>query len=256
MNWSDRMTDKMKIFLSIGFISAFYALNDSSNVMSGTDINIPDGNAVVVENFTSSTPGQFPKGWGWLDGTRVKKISEASPGEVPYAVMEENGNKYLHADDAGQAVTIVSDKKWNVKKYPCLSWRWRVTQFPTGANEKKAGRKDSPASLYITYYVSFLGIPKSIKYIWSNELGPCDIFKNEGTGKAMQTVVESGTNKRDVWVTETINIYEHYKKVFGEYPPDEIAGIAIRTDADHTKSRATADYDDIVALSDCDGKCK
>ena len=250
------MSGTMKLFLFAGVALVVYANSNFADALSGIDASNPGVNMVVVENFSTSTSGQFPKGWGWLDGTSVKKISEASPGEVPYVVMEENGNKYLHADDAGQAVTIVSDKKWNVKKYPCLSWRWRVKQFPTGANEKKAGRKDSPASLYITYYVSFLGIPKSIKYIWSNELGPCDIFKNEGAGKAMQTVVESGTNKKDVWVTETINIYEHYRKVFGEYPPDEIAGIAIRTDADHTKSRATADYDDIIALSECDGKCK
>ena len=210
---------------------------------------------ILIEDFSTSVPGQFPKGWGWLDGTKVKKIDEAKAGEVPYSIIEEAGNTFLRADDTGQAVTIVSNKKWNVKKYPCLRWRWRVKRFPTGANEKLSGKKDSPASLYITYYVNFLGIPKSVKYIWSNELEPCDIFKNEGTGKATQIVVESGTIKKDVWITETINIYKLYKKAFGDNPPDEIAGIAIRTDADHTKSRATADYDDIVAVADCDGKC-
>lgn len=245
----------MTIILFLGSLFAVYVLIDLGNTASGMETSLANNNMIVIEDFSTSISGQFPKGWGWLDGTKVKKINDAIQGQVPYVVLEENGNKYLHADDTGQAITIVSDKKWNVKKYPCLSWRWRVKQFPTGANEKKTGRKDSPASIYITYYVSFLGIPKSIKYIWSNELGPCDIFKNEGVGKAMQTVIESGTGKKDLWITETINIYEHYKKVFGEYPPDEIAGIAIRTDADHTKSRATADYDDIVALSECDGKC-
>ncbi len=215
-----------------------------------------DADFVVVEDFSGSSVNAFPKGWGWLDGTKVRKISEAGEGQVPYRVLEENGNKYLHVDDTGQAVTIVSDKKWNVKKYPCLTWRWRVREFPAGANEKISGKRDSPASIYITYYVSFLGIPKSIKYIWSNELPACDVFKKEGTGTATQVVVQSGMWRRSVWITETMNIYEQYKKVFGEYPPDEIAGIAIRTDADGTRSRAVADYDDIRALRECEGKCR
>lgn len=218
----------------------------------------PDATAadsVLIEDFSASTTGNFPKGWGWLDGIKVRKIGEAKPDQVPYVVREESGNKYLHAEDVGQAVTIVSDKKWNVKKYPCLQWRWRVTEFPAGANEKIAGRRDSPAALYVTYYVSFLGIPRSIKYIWSNELALCERFTREGTGKATQIVVESGTSRKNVWITESINIYEMYRKAFGEYPPDEIAGIAIRSDADATNSRAVADYDDIVALKQCDGKC-
>jgi hypothetical protein len=44
--------------------------------------------------------------------------------------------------------------------------------------------------------------------------------------------------------------------VFGEYPPDKVVGIAIRTDADGTNSRAIADYDDIIAMKSCQGKCE
>ncbi|NUN47182.1 DUF3047 domain-containing protein, partial [bacterium] len=152
------------------------------------------GDSILIEDFTSSNTGQFPKGWGWLDGTSVKKINEAKPGEVPYVVMEENGNKFLRADDKGQAITIVSDKKWNIKKYQCIQWRWRVNQFPTGANEYAKGKTDNAASLYISYYVSFIGIPRSIKYIWSNTLPECETFRKDGTGKATNIVVESGTS--------------------------------------------------------------
>jgi hypothetical protein len=213
------------------------------------------GDSQIIEDFSDNVVGQFPHDWGWLDGTKVRKINEAAKGGVPYVIREENGNKFLHADDTGQAVTIVSNKKWNVKKYPCIRWRWRVHQFPTGANERVAGKHDSAASLYITFYVNFFGIPRSIKYIWSNTLPLCDTFGKE-LGRATNTVVESGTDQKDVWITETINIYEHYKKVYGRYPPDETVGIAIRTDADGTHSRATADYDDFEVLADGTGKCE
>ena len=243
-----------RFFIFTGFLLTAYFFSSDEVAMSKT--NAGEIDAILIENFNNSIIGQFPPGWGWLDGTNVKKISEASSSQVPYTIMEEKGNKYLHADDTGQAITIVSDKKWNIKKYPCLTWRWRVNQFPTGANEKMKGKGDSAAGIYITYYVNFFGIPKSIKYIWSNELGECDIFAKEGPGRATQIVVESGTNKKGVWIVESINIYDLYKKAFGEYPPDEIAGIAIRTDADGTQSRATADYDDIIAKKTCAGKCE
>ncbi len=215
----------------------------------------PGEDSRIIEDFSGNVTGQFPTDWGWLDGTKVRKIGEAKSGEIPYVVLEEAGNKFLHADDTGQAVTIVSSKKWNVKKYPCIRWRWRVHQFPTGANERISGKRDSAASLYITFYVNFFGIPRSIKYLWSNELPVCDTFGKE-LGRATNTVIESGTDQKDVWVTETINIYEHYKKVYGQAPPDETVGIAIRTDSDGTKTRATADYDDFVVTRDCSGKCE
>jgi len=241
------------LFFTSSLLAAYFFISDEIAIPSATS---GEFEAILIENFNNATVGQFPSNWGWLDGTKVKKISEAASGQVPYSVMEEDGNKFLHADDTGQAITIVSDKKWNIKKYPCLTWRWRVRRFPTGANERIGGKGDSAASIYITYYVNFFGVPKSIKFIWSNELAKCDIFTREGAGKATQIVVESGTAKRDVWINESINIYELYKKAFGEYPPDEIAGIAIRSDADGTKSRATADYDDIIAKKECAGDCK
>jgi hypothetical protein len=246
-------------FVVIGLFLSLFVLMDYSPVLS-EDSGMPffesvSPDAILIENFNTSKTGDYPKGWGWVDGLSVKKFSEAESGQIAYTIEEENGNKYLHADDTGQAITIVSDKKWNIKEYPCLQWRWRVKQFPTGANEKAKGKSDSAAGLYVTYYVNLFGVPRSIKYVWSNELSVCESFKKSGTGKAQITVVESGMAKKGVWVTETINIYEHYYKVFGEYPPDKTVGIAIRTDADGTNSRAIADYDDVIALKTCKGKC-
>jgi len=47
------------------------------------------------------------------------------------------------------------------------------------------------------------------------------------------------------WGNEERNVYEDYKKAFGEEPP-MISGIAIMTDTDNTGESATAYYGDIV----------
>jgi hypothetical protein len=46
-------------------------------------------------------------------------------------------------------------------------------------------------------------------------------------------------------VSEERNVYEDYKKAFGE-EPSMISGVAIMTDTDNTGESATAYYGDIV----------
>jgi hypothetical protein len=61
----------------------------------------------------------------------------------------------------------------------------------------------------------------------------------------MMIVVESGAGKLNQWVSEERNIYEDYKRAFGEEPP-MISGVAIMTDTDNTGEAATAYYGDIL----------
>lgn len=48
-----------------------------------------------------------------------------------------------------------------------------------------------------------------------------------------------------MWITESRNIYNDYKKAFGEEPP-MIDGVAIMTDSDNTEGRATGYYGDKI----------
>jgi len=46
-------------------------------------------------------------------------------------------------------------------------------------------------------------------------------------------------------VNEERNVFEDYKKAFGEEPP-MISGVAIMTDTDNTGEKTTAYYGDII----------
>ena len=65
----------------------------------------------------------------------------------------------------------------------------------------------------------------------------------------MMFVVEGGDEKLQQWVTERRNVYEDYKKAFGE-EPTMISGVAIMTDTDNTRESAVAWYGDIVFNTD------
>ena len=65
------------------------------------------------------------------------------------------------------------------------------------------------------------------------------------SSKTRIVVLENGNAALNQWVTEEVNAYEDYKKLFHK-EPDEVRAVGILTDADDTSSEAMADYDDIV----------
>ena len=61
-------------------------------------------------------------------------------------------------------------------------------------------------------------------------------------------VVQSGESRINTWIVEEKNVYEDYKKIFGNEPP-MIAAVGIMTDTDDTEESALSFYGDIVFKS-------
>ena len=58
-------------------------------------------------------------------------------------------------------------------------------------------------------------------------------------------VVQSGDSRINTWIVEEQNVYEDYKKVFGNEPL-MITAVGIMTDTDDTNESAVSFYGDIV----------
>jgi hypothetical protein len=95
-------------------------------------------------------------------------------------------------------------------------------------------------------------VPESIKYVWSSTLPVGSAMRRSGIGRPWMVVAESGEDELGKWNTYVFNLYEAYKATFGGDPPEVTAGIGILSDANSTKSKAYADYDDILALKHAD----
>lgn len=199
---------------------------------------------VVLEDFESSQVGQLPRGWTWKDSDNDK--------HKPYEVKEENSNKYLAAEDNGESVILGKDVKWNLNKYPYVSFRWRAHKLPKGGDERYGNTVDSAAGNYFIYQKKLIWIPESVKYVWSTTLPVGSAMRRSGTGRPWMIVAESGTEHLNEWRTYVFDLREAYKKTFGGDPPDKPIGIGILSDANSTHSQAYADYDDIRALRHAD----
>lgn len=199
---------------------------------------------VVLEDFEADRVGKLPKDWSWRKRDKHKR--------KPYIVKEENGNKYLAADDNGESVILGKDIKWNLKKYPYISFKWRARNLPKMGDERFGRTVDSAAGIYIVYKKKLGLIPESVKYVWSTTLPVGSTMRRSGTGKPWMIVAESGEEHLGEWRTFVFNVYDAYKKTFRGKPPDTAIAIGILSDGNSTHSKAYADYDDIKALQKAD----
>jgi hypothetical protein len=160
---------------------------------------------------------------------------------------------------------LTREVKINPKEYPVVQWRWKVSNILKKGDVRKKEGDDYPARIYITFKydsskLSFFEKTKyetiklwygqypplgAINYIWESKVPVGTMVPNPFTDRVMMFVVETGPSKLNQWVNEERNIFEDYKKAFGQEPP-MISGIAIMTDTDNTGESATAYYGDIL----------
>jgi ABC-type transporter MlaC component len=195
---------------------------------------------VVLEDFESSELGGLPQGWTWRNQDDNKN--------KPYEIRIEDGNKFLAAEDQGESVILGKDVKWDLHKYPYISFKWRVHEIPEGADERYGRSVDSAAGIYVIYAKKLGLIPETVKYVWSSTLPVGSAMRRSGTGRPWMVVAESGDQKLGEWHTFVFNAYEAYQKTFGGKPPEVPIAIGLLSDANSTHSKAFADYDDIIAL--------
>jgi hypothetical protein len=88
----------------------------------------------------------------------------------------------------------------------------------------------------------------TLMYVWDNRAAPETVIPGGRTDRVRKIVVESGPDRRGQWRDYERHLADDYRRAFGEEPGPLIA-VGIMTDADNTRSRATAWYGAIELLS-------
>ncbi len=145
-----------------------------------------------------------------------------------------------------EANYLFKEIAWDTQKYPWLQWRWRVEKFPKGAKILDSNLSDAGAQVYMPGQVAAARPPK---HFWATQdpIGTKLVQGNAIFGRLYGEVIRSG-GPTGVWHTEVRNVYEDFKKAFGDPPPAKAQGIAVLSDGDQTNTEAEADFDDFEAL--------
>jgi hypothetical protein len=208
----------------------------------------------------SGSGGEMPEAWQPLHFPKIPRHTE-------YDLVRDSGVWVVRATSRASASGYTHPVRVDLRRYPLLRWRWRVENVLEAGDVRSKAGDDYPARIYVTFeydpdsvglwrkarYLAarqILGdVPiGAVTYIWASHAEPESIVDNAfASGFVKMIVVESGPARIGQWREETRNLYEDFRRAFGEEPP-LVNGVAIMTDSDNTGESAVAYFGDITFL--------
>ena len=209
--------------------------------------------------FSKLRAGQELLG-GWEQFAIVK-------GNTPtrYQAVEQDGVVVIQADSAEGGSGLSRKIHFDPRRYPIIEWRWRVPRDSGRGGPNGPSRESPPARLSLAFdgdpakldfddrvkmrmarALTVNGLPyASLLYVWQNRRPVDSVYSSPHTERVRHIVVESGEGHLDQWVTVRRNVYEDYKRAFGEEPGDIVA-VGIMTDYGDNNAPRRAWYGDIT----------
>jgi len=166
-----------------------------------------------------------------VDWEIVKKVGSPS-----LDIKQENNEFFLHLISEKTSFGLKKNISIDIKKYPYITFTWKVEKLPEGGDFRKEETDDQAAQLYIVFG-KFQLLANIIGYIWGNMAPQHTTGISPAWNRTRIIVLESGSEKLGKWVTETRNIHEDYKTLFGK-DPGKANLITIYINSQHTQSRA------------------
>jgi hypothetical protein len=209
----------------------------------------------------SIQPG-LPAGWQPLIFNGISRHSV-------YELVDDDGVTVVRATSENAASGLLHPVSVDLKRYPLVQWRWKITCLIDKGDATSREGDDYPARLYIAFdfdidrltwlehfkYDIYLAIygeypPLAVlNYIWDRRLPVDTLLPNAYTDHVQMIVVQSGSAHLGEWVVQQRNVYRDYLRAFGE-PPPMVSGVAIMTDTDNTGESALSYYGDIRFVQD------
>lgn len=178
---------------------------------------------------------------GGLNG-RWRKVEFTT--DTHYQVAKEGTNQVLRASAEQSASGLAAQLDVSPEGKLVLKWRWKIDQIPPGGTDKHIKSFDHTARLFVAFK-SFVGPPRTVNYVWGNEVKKGGAFHHPNSGRARFVVLQDGNGRAGQWIEESRDVLADWKRLFGNDDPPQIVGIGLMTDSDGTKSSVTGYYDNI-----------
>jgi len=162
-------------------------------------------------------------------------------GEADLALVQDGEGRALELRSKASSFSLQREVAIDLTQSPFVVWQWKVTELPQRGDFRHRATDDQAAQLYVVFSWEVFR-KEAIAYIW-------DSTAPEGTTAQIPSpalypflnlhvvVVRSGEGETGKWITETRNVAEDYRKLFGA-APDKVQGVMIQINSQHTESRA------------------
>ena len=207
------------------------------------------------------------------------KMVGAAPKEWHYQALRgvKNNTKYAYVHDDSLNATVlegVADASagalvfrfdGDAQTSSVLRFKWRAGNLIASSDPTAKAGDDYVARIYIT----FASDPQraslrektenaiadalygetpphaALSYVFTHKARLGEIITSPFTARVKKLVVDADPESVGKWKSFTRNIYDDYKRAFGE-EPTKISGIAIMVDTDNTGEKASARFGDIT----------
>ena len=196
-------------------------------------VAIAAGDRIVIADFSGGIDARgVPAGW---------QLKEKS-GKAEFSVVKDGDLHALRLRSADTSYSIQKSVDLDVKQHPILTWKWKVTKLPAGGDFRKSKTDDQAAQLFLAFSKT-----KAIVYIWDTS-APQGLMKDAPAPPFMRikaVVVRSGPAETGKWISEKRNVYDDYRKLYGQDPPP-IQGVRLQINSQHTETSAESYFADVA----------
>ena len=190
---------------------------------------------VVIGDFSQGVDTKgVPNGW------QVKE----KKGKADFSVIKDSHIHAVRLRSSNTSFSLQKGVNVDVRKYPILTWKWKVTKLPEGGDFRKTRTDDQAAQLFLAFSKT-----RAIVYMWDTT-APRGLMDGAASPPLMSikaVVVRSGSEKTGTWIRETRNVYEDYQKFFGKEPP-AVAGVRIQINSQHTNTSAESFFANVLFI--------
>ena len=188
---------------------------------------------IMIADFSSSVGAKgAPAGW---------ELKEKS-GKADFEVVKDGDIAAGRFRSANSSFSLQKEVKVDLKQFPWLTWKWKVTKLPAGGDFRKSKTDDQAAQLFVAFSKT-----KAIVYIWDTT-APAGLMEDTSPVPFMTVkvvVMRSGPAELGKWITEARNVYDDFKKLYGSEPP-AVNGIRLQSNSQHTGTSGESYFADVT----------
>ena len=174
-----------------------------------------------------------------LDGDTPRGFSKEIKAGQPQVELQ---NGFLNLSSKQTSFGFKRELKASTREYPYLHWSWQARKLPKGGDFRKKETDDQAGQLYVLFPRAPAKVnTRMLGYLWENETPKGTSGTSTAWKKLKCFVLRDKTDSLGIWHNESRNVYDDYKTLFNEEPP-EVGGIAIYINSQHTASEAEILY--------------
>jgi hypothetical protein len=144
----------------------------------------------------------------------------------------------------GHAATLRRKVRWDAESHPILRWSWIATPADSLPQQPNA-QVDAVVALDVTLASSF-GFEKTLRYVWSARRDKGKVWASGDNWKPKAVVLRDRRDFGQV-VTDSVNVWEDFRKTFGYSPRHLALAVAVSVRSYRTNQPVAVRFGRILA---------